>query len=70
MAKYEENMTLQQVLDDPEMKAAVLKHMPNVESNPMIGIVKKKNIAQIRKLVPDKNMQATLDTIITELKAL
>jgi hypothetical protein len=70
MAKYEDAMTLEQVLDDPDMKSVVLKHMPNVESNPMIGIVRKKNIAQIRKLVPDKKMQELLDVIITDLKAL
>jgi hypothetical protein len=70
MAKYEDNMTLQQILDDPDMKAMVLKHMPNVESNPMIGMVKKKNVAQIRKLVPNKDMQDTLDKIIADLKAL
>jgi hypothetical protein len=52
------------------MKAVVLKHMPNVESNPMIGVVMKKNVAQIRKVVPDKNMQGLLDTIVAELKTL
>jgi hypothetical protein len=68
MAKFEESMTLQEILDDPGMKAVVLKHMPTVEQNPMIGVVKKKNIAQIRKLVP--NMQELLDKIIADLKAL
>jgi hypothetical protein len=70
MAKYDESMALQQVLDDPDMKAVVLKHMPTVEQNPMIGIVKKKNIAQIRKLIPNKDTQELLDKIIVDLKAL
>lgn len=70
MAKYEDSMKLRDILEDPQMREIVLKYMPNVENNPMIGLVQGKTLEKIRDLLPDPAMVEPFTKILEELKAL
>jgi hypothetical protein len=70
MAKYDNNMKLRDIMADPEMKEIVLKYMPDVENNPMIGLVLGKTLEKIRDLLPDPEMVEPFTKIMEELKTL
>lgn len=71
MGKFNESTTiLKEILEDAEMLAIVNKYIPNIENNPMLGIVKGKTIPQLRALIPDAKMNEAIDKAVEELKTI
>ena len=69
MAKYNSGMTLGRIMDDPDMKAVVLKHMPNVESDPRYSMGRSFTLNEIRYEI-SASQREMLEKIIAELNAL
>ena len=69
MAQYKSYMTLGQIMDDPEMKAIVLRHFPEVESHPRYYEGRMYALDQIRYEV-SADQRAVLDKIIADLQKL
>ena len=69
MAKYNSYMTLGQIMDIPEFRAVILKHMPSVESDPRYSMGKMFSLNDIKYEV-DSALRELIDKAIAELNAL
>ena len=68
MAKYNSYMTLGQIMDVPELRAVILKHLPNVESDPRYSMGKMFNLNDIKYEV-DSSLRELIDKAIADLNA-
>jgi hypothetical protein len=66
---YNNGMTLGQVMDNPTMKAVVLKHLPNVESHPQYYDGRMYTLNEIKYNVP-MDLQQKIEAAIEELRTL
>jgi hypothetical protein len=69
MAKYTSYMTLGQIMKDPELRDIVLKHIPDVESDPRYSMGRMYSLNDIKYEV-DSAMRAKIELIIADLNAL
>ena len=69
MAKYNDGMSLGRIMSDPDMRAVVLKHMPNVESDPRYQMGKPYPLGEIKYQISAAQREV-LEKIIVDLKAL
>ena len=69
MAKYNSGMSLGAIMNNPEMRAVVLKHMPNVESDPRYSMGRSYTLGEIKYEISASQREA-LEKIIVELNAL
>lgn len=67
MAKFDIKMTLEQVLADADLKAVIQKYMPDVDTNPMVGMVKGKTLAEIKDMIPMPDMKEKVAAVLEEL---
>jgi len=69
MAKYSSGMSLGAIMDDPDLKAVVLKHMPNIESDPRYHMGRPYTLNEI-KYELSASQREILEKIIGDLNAL
>ena len=69
MAKYNAGMTLGTIMKDPEMRAVVLKHIPNVEADPRYPMGTSYTLNEIKYEI-DGAQRELLVKIIDDLNAL
>jgi hypothetical protein len=70
MGRYTEELTLAEVLADPEFAQVIARVAPQLEDRPFLKIVKGKKISELRKLIPNPEMKEHLELIEEELKNL
>ena len=68
MAKYSAYMTLGQIMNVPELKAVVLKHLPGAEADPRYSMGKMYTLNEIKYEV-DGALRATIEKIAADLGA-
>ena len=69
MGKYSSYMTLGQIMGDPEMKAVVLRHMPDVESHPRYSEGLSYSFDTIKYEV-GSDLRALIESVVADLNKL
>jgi hypothetical protein len=71
VGRYSEDLTLAEVLADPEFAEVIARLGPQFDlDHPFLKIIQKKKIADLRKLIPNQEMKEQLAQVEAELRTL
>lgn len=68
--KFTRETTLGEILDDPQAKAVLDKHMPGVSDNPMVGMARGMSLNMVLSLPQAKQLGLTeekADSLLAEI---
>lgn len=68
MAQFNENSKLGEIMADEGAMAIMQKHMGDFASNPMVGMMKDKTMAELIAMIPMPDMKEKLQAVVDELK--
>ena len=69
MVQFDKNMTLGQIMDIPELKAIVVKHLPDIESDPRFAMGRSLTLEKIMFMLPGP-LKSIVDKIADEFMSL
>lgn len=71
MAKFDENSTLKDIIENEQAKQVLAKHMgEDVADNPMVGMMKDKTLGELIALIPMPDIKEKFGAVLEEIKKL
>ncbi|MFI3250647.1 MAG: hypothetical protein R3Y07_06765 [Eubacteriales bacterium] len=63
-------ITLEELMQNPKSKAVLQRRFGNLLNHPMVGMARKMSLARLAEMAKQKLPQSTIDDTIRELEAL
>lgn len=71
MAKFDENSSLKDIIEDAKAKEILSKYIgEDVMNNPMAGMMKDKSLGELINLIPMPDVKEKFQKALNEIKAL
>lgn len=71
MAKFDENSTFKDILENEHAKEILNKYMgEDVANNPMVAMMKDKTLGELIKLIPMPDIKEKFQKVLEEIKSL